>query len=267
MNTFFIYELKSKCEEIIQEGANSEMISMVLEAYNRIIKFANIGRKEGLLELEDAIQELHIEDDTQKFFSKLINLVIDGTEPILVKSIGENMCVTTAKSSYLGLINLMYLQGALMIQGGDTIWVIKEMLQSMLPHTILEIVEAYEKSNALREEEEKANSYEEKIRKLSMYEGEIDEEDKSIICIASKILSMLDDRDISKLIDVIDMNILALAMKALPGSTRALVFANLSSEEAMRLVDDMEYMGPVRLRDVENACMEIMKDIMNCCWQ
>ncbi len=52
------------------------------EAIDSIIKLANLARKEGLLALEEAVAE--IED---VFLKKGIGLIVDGTDPELVRSI------------------------------------------------------------------------------------------------------------------------------------------------------------------------------------
>lgn len=54
------------------------------EAIDRIIELANVARREGLLALEEAIMELN--DD---FLKKGILLIVDGTDPELVRNILE----------------------------------------------------------------------------------------------------------------------------------------------------------------------------------
>ncbi len=51
---------------------------------SKIIELANIARREGLLALEEAVEE--IEDD---FLNKGVMLIVDGTDPELVKNILE----------------------------------------------------------------------------------------------------------------------------------------------------------------------------------
>lgn len=141
MNQFFVEELRAKCLEI--DAANEELpeeVEKVTEAYERILRFADIGRREGLLALEDTREELDRKDGTQELFYRLIKLVVEGIEPNLVRTIGINKCISTNLPAYRGLMNLMYVQGSLMIQGGDNNWVISEMLESMMPRKILDIL-------------------------------------------------------------------------------------------------------------------------------
>ena len=65
-----------------------------------IIDLANVGRKEGLLALEEAAN--NIEDD---FLKKGIMLVVDGTDPDLVRAILETdlMCLEDRHKKVMGL--------------------------------------------------------------------------------------------------------------------------------------------------------------------
>ena len=51
----------------------------------KILELSDISRKEGLLSLED-----HVKDIGETFLTKGLNLIIDGSEPTLVKDILEN---------------------------------------------------------------------------------------------------------------------------------------------------------------------------------
>lgn len=70
------------------------------ETIKTIIDFSNIGRKEGLLALEEAAA--NVEDD---FLKKGIMLVVDGTDPELVRGILETdvICVEDRHKKVIGL--------------------------------------------------------------------------------------------------------------------------------------------------------------------
>ncbi len=69
------------------------------EIIKKIIDLSNIARKEGLLQLEEAANEL--EDE---FMKKGILLIVDGTEPDLVRAILETelMCVESRHKKVMG---------------------------------------------------------------------------------------------------------------------------------------------------------------------
>lgn len=84
------------CHDMPDFVANLKAITLALktanvnekEAIDNILNLSNIARKEGLLALEDAAS--NIEDD---FLKKGVMLVVDGTDPELVRSIMETELV------------------------------------------------------------------------------------------------------------------------------------------------------------------------------
>jgi len=72
---------------------------------------------------------------------------------------------------------------------------------------------------------------------------------------------MLDDRGIQLVLREVDMKDLALALKGSSQEVTNKIMANMSSRASQNLREDMEFMGPVRLRDVEEAQQRIVKVI------
>ncbi len=71
-------------------------------------------------------------------------------------------------------------------------------------------------------------------------------------------LTQLDDRAIQRLLREIDVKVLALAMKVASDELKAKILAGMSQRAVTSLTEEMEYMGPVKLRDVEGAHAEIV---------
>lgn len=83
--TFISFPLNKVTASIkVVKNAFTDKKSEQVEIIKQIINLANIARKEGLLALEDASEDLS--DD---FLKKGILLIIDGTDPELVKNILE----------------------------------------------------------------------------------------------------------------------------------------------------------------------------------
>ena len=59
----------------------------------------------------------------------------------------------------------------------------------------------------------------------------------------------------------VDNNELAIALKNANEEVQDVIFSNLSSRLAAMIKEDMEYMGPVRLKDVEDAQQKIVNII------
>lgn len=71
----------------------------------------------------------------------------------------------------------------------------------------------------------------------------------------------LDSVSIQRFIREIENNELAVALKGSTEEVREVIFANMSKRMAEMLREDMEFMGPVRLRDVEEAQQKIVNVI------
>jgi flagellar motor switch protein FliG len=79
-------------------------------------------------------------------------------------------------------------------------------------------------------------------------------------------LSKLDPGGVQTLLRGVEKDQLALAMKGASDSLREMFFSNMSERAAKIMREDMESMGPVRLRDVDQAQMSIVqtaKDLAN----
>lgn len=72
---------------------------------------------------------------------------------------------------------------------------------------------------------------------------------------------MLDDRGIQLVLREVETKDLGLALKGSNPEVAQKIMANMSSRAGQMLKDDMEFMGPVRLRDVEEAQQRIVKVI------
>jgi flagellar motor switch protein FliG len=79
-------------------------------------------------------------------------------------------------------------------------------------------------------------------------------------------LSKLDPGGIQTLLRAVEKDSLALALKGASDGLRELFFSNMSERAAKIMREDMESMGPVRLRDVDQAQMamvQVAKDLAN----
>ena len=68
----------------------------------------------------------------------------------------------------------------------------------------------------------------------------------------------LDDRAIQRVLRDVDNNDLAVALKSANDEVKTVIFNNLSKRLAAMIQEDMEFMGPVRLKDVEEAQQKIV---------
>jgi flagellar motor switch protein FliG len=69
---------------------------------------------------------------------------------------------------------------------------------------------------------------------------------------------LLDDRAIQRVLRDVDNSDLGVALKGANDEVQAAIFKNLSSRLAAMIKEDMEFMGPVRMKDVEEAQQKIV---------
>jgi flagellar motor switch protein FliG len=95
------------------------------------------------------------------------------------------------------------------------------------------------------------------IESLEEEDPELAEEIKKRMFVFEDIV-MLDDRAIQKVLREVDTTELAKALKAVDSEVQDKIFRNMSKRAATLLREDMEYMGPIRMKDVEEAQQKIV---------
>ncbi len=74
----------------------------------------------------------------------------------------------------------------------------------------------------------------------------------------------VDDKGIQRILRDVDKKDLAMALKIADEKVKEKIFKNMSERAALVIQEELEFMGPVKLKDVENAQMnivEIVKDL------
>lgn len=262
MENIFYDELRRCCKEINNNLGNEEMTDKVIEAFHRSIALSNGARKEGILYLEEMSEELDLKDDLQSFLHQQLTLVVDGTDPEFVFRIGMNHIVANAFKSYDGLIALLYLIASLEIQAGTNPRIFEELLMSIMPSEIREELMMRECRDALPKALSEAEETKIRIEDLCADDTEADEKDHSLTNQTTLTLLELSDKEMMRVLRDTDNRDCSLAMKGLPGKARKRIFDNLSTNLSAMVVDDMEFMGPVRMHDVEEACIRILRTIL-----
>ncbi len=74
-------------------------------------------------------------------------------------------------------------------------------------------------------------------------------------------ISRLDDKSTQKLITEVETKDLAMALKAASDDLQDQIFRSMSQRAVAALKQEMEFLGPVRLRDVEEAQRKIVADV------
>ena len=95
---------------------------------------------------------------------------------------------------------------------------------------------------------------------LEIEEPELADEIRKKMFVFEDIL-LLDDRAIQRVLRDVDNNDLEIALKGANEQVQTAIFNNLSKRLATMIREDMEFMGPVRMKDVEEAQQKIVNII------
>ena len=98
------------------------------------------------------------------------------------------------------------------------------------------------------------------VEALEEEDPELAEEIKKRMFVFEDIV-MLDDRSIQKVLREVDQQELSKALKSVDAEVQDKIYKNMSKRAAQMLKEDMEFMGPVRLKDVEEAQQKIVSII------
>ena len=98
------------------------------------------------------------------------------------------------------------------------------------------------------------------IESLEDQDPDLAEEIKKRMFVFEDIV-MLDDRSIQKVLREVNSEELAKALKIVDTEVQDKIFRNMSKRAASMLKEEMEYMGPTRLKDVEEAQQKIVSII------
>ena len=95
------------------------------------------------------------------------------------------------------------------------------------------------------------------MQSMEIDEPELADEIRKKMFVFEDIM-LLDDRAIQRVLRDVDNNDLSVALKGANEDVQSTIFKNLSKRLAAMIKEDMEFMGPVRMKDVEEAQQKIV---------
>ena len=98
------------------------------------------------------------------------------------------------------------------------------------------------------------------MEELDIRDAELSEEIRRRMFVFEDIVS-LDNRSIQRIIREIDNSQWAVALKGASEEVKDVIFANMSKRLVEMIKEDIEFMGPVRIRDIEDAQQSIVNVI------
>ena len=142
---------------------------------------------------------------------------------------------------------------------------IEEVVDSLAETVISEDMSKTGGTKALAEILNKSNKMTERsiLTFVEEQDPELASQIKSLMFVFEDI-AMVDDRGIQKILKQIDKKDLSLALKAADETMKEKIFKNMSERAGQLLKEDLEFLGPVRLKEVEEAqrrIIEIVKQL------
>lgn len=90
------------------------------------------------------------------------------------------------------------------------------------------------------------------LQSLEAEDPELAAEVKNMMFVFDDLI-LLDDRSVQRLLREVETKDLSIALKATSDEVKSKIFANVSERVAVMIKEEMEFMGPTRLSDVEAA--------------
>ena len=100
------------------------------------------------------------------------------------------------------------------------------------------------------------------LEKIDAKDSEVSLEIKRLMFLFEDIIS-IQDKDIQKILKEVDRKDLALSLKVTDEKLRNKIFANMSERAAELLKEELQYMGMVKLKEVESAQAKIIDVVKN----
>ncbi|MCB2201357.1 flagellar motor switch protein FliG [bacterium] len=98
------------------------------------------------------------------------------------------------------------------------------------------------------------------LQSLEAEDPDLAAEVKNMMFVFDDIV-LLDDRSIQRLLKEVETKDLSLALKATSDEVKKKIFSNVSERVATLIKEEMEFMGPTRLSDVESAQSRIVESV------
>ena len=258
------YSQLAKC--ISEANDNSKVISAetnqiqkedVRDLVDRIMELGAVGKKGGLLEIERRM----ISENYEKRYPDLfwfMDFVINAVDPDVIEDIGIERMISNSYSGYRGLLYLISLKGARCIQSAFFERRLAESIISMIPDDIAEPLR--EKYCIWRKETDPKEMIEQ-LRDDPMPISD-DDRDYFLLKTVDSCIDYLDDRSIQRWLREVINDDLVIVMKGMSGKFKYAILKNISLRIGTMIMEDMEFMGPVRTRTIAERARKIFTTLL-----
>jgi len=98
------------------------------------------------------------------------------------------------------------------------------------------------------------------LQSIEADDSDLAAEIKNMMFVFDDII-LLDDRSIQRLLKEVETKDLSIALKAASDEVRTKIYTNVSERVAVMIKEEMEFMGPMRLSDVEQAQQRVVGSV------
>ena len=223
-------------EQIIFQQINPRTIEkkQYLPLMKEIYDFAVTARREGLLAIEDRLQELFY-----PLLKTALQLIVDGTDGKEVTDIVQRIILVSNETPDKIYEGCIILAGALAIQEGDNPRIVRDKMQSFLDN-----IELPEYDNPKSEKKIDFN-----------HEYEPNKTSEKFCA----LIDLCDNRVIQKVVRLLDIRIITRALWNANLSTRNTFLQNMTIRAEAMLLEDLK--SPYFNKD---GSMRTQKEIINC---
>jgi hypothetical protein len=238
----------------------NEFVTIYTAFVKRALEFAEKARREGLLTLESSLDREKVKG--RDIFEYGLNFVIDGTDSEIIEKILGNIIVQE-KDEYTRIFKAIQKEAVLEIQQGYNPEILYSILNSF---TDIPLNEDKVYIDIHGDVDECSVEQEDEVPQVQ--NNDIIEEDHELAeaiknqTFVFEYIARLNNPAIQKILRETDSQDLAKALKAASPEVQSKIFKNISKHAAAMLKEEMEYMGPVRRSDAEEAQQGIINTIM-----
>ncbi len=279
---------RENVEEVSREIANIDRVSAevrrqtITEFYNLLLArqymdMGGLGLARSLLEktlppdearkLVEALEhQVHEQPFSflQKTETENLLTFLHGEHPQTIALVLSHMPATMASEILVGLEAARQVEVVVRIANMDQTSpeVIKEVERGLEKRLAGLVSERFERAGGVKAVAEMLNLAGRATEKAIMEslgedQPELVEEIRRLMFVFEDIMRV-DDRGIQAVLKEVENEELALALRTASDSLKEKIFSNMSERAAQLIKEEMEYMGPVRVSDVENAQQKIV---------
>lgn len=211
----------------------------VIDAIFLILEAATLGRKEGLLALEERFYFESCREGLERSVSNGVCLLCDAYDPVIITEMMTNAYWANNYTGNEALAQYCIIRGLLLVQQGENPYSIERLLLSLLP---MDTRDEAEKEIDIKRNELRKQTEAQILQWYEEWEGI----DQKLIDFKPKIedfeslIQKYDDRDIQRILREVDNADLELALIVISKECRSKFLDNMSTRLRAMILEDMQ---------------------------